>query len=233
MLTVWIGFDPAEAEAWHVAQTSLRNTGFEGPIMALDQDTLRARGVLTRRTGAGWDEPSRAPASTEFAISRFLVPILQPHGWALFVDCDVVFLQTPELMLREVSGEGCALYCVQHDYETSTQTKMGTHVQTRYERKNWSSVMLFDCCHRAHDRLTLDMVNGMRGLDLHRFRWLDDDQIGKLDPAWNWLVGEQPRPDAVHLAHFTLGGPWIDGWKGAEHDDLWHAARRQLDTRFP
>ena len=65
------------------------------------------------------------------------------------------------------------------------------------------------------------MINTLPGRDLHRFCWLEDEEIGELEPRWNWLVNVQPMPPMPAVAHFTLGGPWFDGWPGAEHDDLW------------
>jgi hypothetical protein len=52
--------------------------------------------------------------------------------------------------------------------------------------------MLFNCDHPSNKKLTVEMINTLPGRDLHRFCWLEDDEIGELDPGWNWLVGEQP-----------------------------------------
>jgi hypothetical protein len=97
--------------------------------------------------------------------------------------------------------------------------------QTIYPRKNWSSVMLFNCNHPANRRLTLHDINNRPGRDLHAFYWLHDEEIGTLNPRWNWLVNEQERPLDVAIAHFTNGGPWIAGWIPAPFDDLWLEAQ--------
>jgi hypothetical protein len=101
---------------------------------------------------------------------------------------------------------------------------MGGMIQTAYERKNWSSVMLFNCDHPANRRLTIEDVNGRPGRDLHAFYWLHDSEIGELPPTWNWLVNVTPKPVAPKLAHFTNGGPWIPNWEPAPHDEIWLGA---------
>ena len=101
--------------------------------------------------------------------------------------------------------------------------KMDGVVQTSYSRKNWSSVMLFNCDHPANRRLSLWDISNRKGRDLHAFYWLADSEIGDLPAEWNWLVGVQPKPEAPKIAHFTLGGPWFKDWPGAEHDELWRS----------
>jgi len=103
--------------------------------------------------------------------------------------------------------------------------------QTQYPRKNWSSVMLFDCDHPSNRRLNIDMINTLPGRDLHRFCWLRDDEIGELDPEWNWLVGEQPKPENLGVAHFTLGGPWLPNWEEHPHDGIWKEACESKQMR--
>lgn len=168
-----------------------------------------------------YDLPSNAPFSTEFATSRFLTPILAQSGWALFADCDVVFLRNVRDMLREIEP-GKAVYVVKH-WNHGGGTKMDGKEQTVYRRKNWSSVMLFDCDHPANRRLTIEDVNRRPGRDLHAFYWLNDDEIGELDPAWNWLVNVEKQPAHTGIAHFTLGGPWFSDWKPAPNDEIWLA----------
>jgi hypothetical protein len=85
--------------------------------------------------------------------------------------------------------------------------------------------MLFNCEHPANQRLSVRDVNERVGRDLHALYWLADDEIGALDPAWNWLVNVQERPANLGIAHFTLGGPFTPAWNGAPNDDLWLAAR--------
>lgn len=226
MLKVYIGYDSREEEAYDVARASLWNcSGIEAePLVA---SRLTDAGLLwritDRRGPRAYDLISNANKSTEFAVSRFLVPLICQSEFALFVDGDVVFQRDPTEMLTEIEP-GKAVYCVQHDYTPRTQVKMDGQVQQTYPRKNWSSVMLFRTTHPANRRLSLHDVNTRPGRDLHRLYWANDTEVGALDPAWNWLVGETDKPDRVGICHFTLGGPWLQGWKAQQHDDIWHAA---------
>lgn len=188
---------------------------------------MRSSGVYSRavdkRENQPYDIISNAPCSTDFSTSRFLTPVLCQSRWALFVDCDVVFLRDVHEILEDVEADpGRAVYVVQHPEHSHRQAeKMGGLVQTQYSRKNWSSVMLFDCDHPANRRLAVGDVNMRPGRDLHRFYWLHDEEIGSLYHGWNWLVGVRPKPANLGIAHFTLGGPWIPGWPGKTHDDIW------------
>lgn len=222
MMQLYIGYDHREHAAYEVARKSLAACSSLVPI-PLNSELLAAKGLLRRPVdtrGQVYDLPSNAPASTEFAISRFLVPILCQRGWALFTDCDVVFLADPRELLAQ-ADPGRAVMVVQHEHDGAEGLKMDGCVQTQYRRKNWSSVMLFNCDHPANRRLSLQDVNERPGRDLHGFYWLADSEIGELPAAWNWLVGVQKKPAAPKIAHFTLGGPWIPGWSPALHDEVW------------
>jgi hypothetical protein len=225
-LKVFIGHDPHELEAFAAAERSLRRwASVAVDVIPLRHDRLHDAGLLRRPTDARnglYDLHSQAPMSTEFAISRFLVPLLAHAGWALYVDCDVVFLGDVAELLT-LADPTKAVQVVKHLHTPKPGVKMVDQWQTAYPFKNWSSVMLFNCDHKGHGRLSLDALNHRPGRDLHAFYWLADTEIGTLPPGWNWLVNEQPRPDALKLAHFTNGGPWLSGWPGAEHDDLWLA----------
>jgi hypothetical protein len=103
---------------------------------------------------------------------------------------------------------------------------MDGQAQVAYDRKNWSSVVLWNCDHPANARLSLADINERPGRDLHRFYWLADSEIGELPPAWNWLVNVRPEPACVGIAHFTEGGPWLPTWRGAPNDELWWESSR-------
>lgn len=230
-MEVYVGYDEREYEAYRVARLSLLSRAPDVQVRKLDVQRLRDAGMYTRPTctvdGRLFDKVSNAPMATSFAISRFFVPILQHSGWALFTDCDVVFLDDVRKMMLEVEGDQ-AVYVVKHQYDPSSDTKMDGQVQTAYPRKNWSSVMLFNCDHRAHRRLDLRVLNHAPGLDLHSLGWLRDEEVGELSPRWNWLVNEQPKPDPVGIAHFTLGGPWFPHWAPQPHDELWLSERERF-----
>lgn len=233
--SIWIGYDRRERAAYHVARRSIAaHWGEAIAIKAVCLPDLMMRGLYSRPTlflpGRGesvmWDQISDAPMSTEFAISRFLVPILARTGWALFMDCDVM-LRAPIEELFALADPRYALMCVQHAPQPAAARKMDGQPQLAYRRKNWSSVMLINCDHPANRALDLDLVNGAPGRDLHGFCWLADDLIGALPGEWNHLVGvDAPRPDAK-LAHFTLGCPDMAGYEACEHAEEWRGLRAQ------
>lgn len=230
VMRVYVGHDPREQEAYRVAVTSLRrHSTSEVSITPLSDTRLRDQGLLWRavdtRDGI-YDLASNAPQATEFAVSRFLLPFLAQTGAALFIDCDMLFLADVSELFAAFDPR-YAVQVVKHDHRPMRGAKMDGAVQTRYPRKNWSSVMLWNCDHPANRRLSLHDVNTRPGRDLHAFYWLADSEIGDLPPEWNWLVGERPRPERVKLAHFTNGGPWFPNWEPREHDDLWTEAARE------
>lgn len=228
-LRIYLGWDPREDEAWQVAAHSiLSRAKVPVSITPLKLARFQQHGLMRRPLEAGeyqtTDVISAARQSTEFATSRFLVPFLAHTGIALFMDCDVVCLADVG-ELAALFDPACAVQVVKHaglhEGSLAAALKMDGQEQQHYARKNWSSVVLWNCDHEAHRRLTLDGVNGCRGLDLHQFWWLRDAEIGALPPEWNWLCGVQPKPAIPKIAHFTLGGPWLPGWPGAAHDEIY------------
>jgi len=224
-MKIVVGYDPVEEKALDALVRSVAaNTLRAISIDLLNEEKLRSQGLYSRlmdKRGQYYDLISNAPSATEFSTSRFLTPIINQSGWVLFVDCDIVFLVDPHDILAHVDPSK-AVMVVKHDHLGKEGIKMGGIEQTSYRRKNWSSVMLFNCDHPSNHRLSLHDVNSRPGRDLHRFYWLDDSEIGELPAEWNWLVGVQEMPDAPKIAHFTLGGPWIEGWQPTEYDDIWN-----------
>jgi hypothetical protein len=232
-MRVYLGHDPRPAElaAYDVAEKTARRFGCE--VIPLHEERLRLAGMLTRpmdRRGGMWDLNSNASQSTEFAISRFAVPLLAHSGWCLFADCDVVFLEDPHEILR-MADPTKAVMCVKHaDLRIVDTAKMDDQIQTSYPRKLWSSVTLWNCDHDATRRLNLTTLNQWPGRYLHAFGWLHDDEIGTLSRECNWLVGLQPKPERPIVAHFTLGCPAMEGHEDCEHADIWLRARDEVTT---
>lgn len=225
-MKVFIGFDQREAEAYRVAVKSLKAVSPTALVTPLDADRLGACGLLRRTTdlrGGIYDLPSNAPASTAFHVSRFLVPHLAQSGWALFCDSDVVFLRPVEELFAHADNR-YAVMVVKH-HQAGGGMKMDGQVQTIYARKNWSSVVLWNCDHPANRRLSLQDVNERPGRDLHAFYWLNDSEVGEIPHEWNWLVNVTEMPVSPSLAHFTMGGPFLKDWVGAKHDEIWMNAR--------
>jgi lipopolysaccharide biosynthesis glycosyltransferase len=232
--TIWIGFDPREAAAFAVARESCRKYLTQPlAIHGLVLDDLIKAGLYTRpieyKPSAAdppvmWDVVSDAPMSTQHANARFFVPRLAKTGWALFVDGDVMFRGNVRMLFDQLDPEK-AVYCVQHRHEPEPGVKMDGQVQTRYGRKNWSSVIAFNCDHAANRALTLDVLNTTPGRDLHRLCWLDDNDIGELDQAWNVLVGHTDPEVSATIAHFTSGTPDMLGYENAPYADEWREVR--------
>lgn len=232
-ISIWIGWDPREPAEFAVARQSFERHALKHwPIRGLVLSQLRAAGLYRRpmevRAGVDgpemWDTISGARQSTEHANSRFLVPHLAREGWAMFSDGDVMCCANLPPLFASLNPK-YALYCVHHRYEPAAATKMDGQVQQRYGRKNWSSVMIFNCDHPANEKLTVDLVNTVPGRDLHRFCWLEDRHIGELPTSWNHLVGESDPSAEPSLIHWTNGTPAMNGYENAAFGDEWRAAR--------
>jgi hypothetical protein len=242
-LRVFIGYDGREHEAWRVCAASLvRRTSIDLEVTKLDDHQLRAQGLFWRkwrRDGQVMvDELDGRPFSTAFAFTRFLVPALcradDYRGWALFVDCDMLW--TADIAgLLPLLDPGKALMCVQHQQTIAADggTKMDGQPQQAYPRKNWSSFMAFNMADPVHDALSAPSVNLEEGRWLHGLSWLKDEQIGGLPETWNWLEGySSPRApdDPPAVVHFTRGGPWFAGWQDVAFAERWREERRALET---
>lgn len=214
MIGVFIGYDRHETVAFHVlAHSIMRRASVPVSItgLVLNQlDMKRERHPLQ---------------STEFSFSRFLVPHMSGFGalfdYSVFMDCDMLCRgDIAELMtLAKANDEPVSV--VKHDYTPSTQTKFLNQPQSCYEKKNWSSVMVFrnaDC-----KMLTRDYVDTATGLELHQFQWADE--VGGLPVEWNHLVGEYPPNPQAKLAHFTIGTPCFEDYRECEFSDEWYAER--------
>ena len=225
-MKIYIGFEPREISAFIVTLSSLRRQFPAAEIYSLLLDKLRHDQLYRRSTvvkdGRLFDNISEHPMSTEFAISRFLVPYLAQTGWALFTDCDVL-ARNGAAGLEEYADPKYAVLCVKHNYQPTDTAKMDGQVQSRYHRKNWSSVCYWNCDHPANKRLlTLEYINSVPGRDLHAFNWLKDEEIGELPSEYNYLVGTSKCADPK-IVHFTEGTPHMVGYYDCEYADEWRA----------
>ena len=217
-LRVFIGFDPRETVAFSVLSYSIhRRASMPVSVAPL---MLTQLGETLRR--------ERHPLqSTEFAFSRFLTPLLCGFsGWALFMDCDML-VREDLARLWALRDERYAVQVVKHSHRPRESTKFLGQPQTAYEKKNWSSVMLFN--NARCTALTGEFVNNASGLELHQFKWLSDERlIGALPPRWNHLVDyDEADPEAAVL-HYTLGGPWFTRQRQCEFADDWRAERDHM-----
>ncbi len=212
MIRIFIGYDENETVAFHVLSHSLlRNASEPIEIIPLVKGQLRKF----------YNRERSSIESTDFSFTRFLVPYLSRFaGWSLFMYCDMLCIgDIAELWMLQ--SDEFAVMCVKHDYEPVTGSKFLDQVQTKYEKKNWSSVMLFN--NERCTALTPEVVESETGLFLHQFKWLSgDSQVGSLPPEWNYLVGEPVNSEtAPKLIHYTLGGPYFAEYANCEHANLW------------
>ncbi len=227
-MKVFVGYDPRENDAFTVTFQSALNYNKHLDISGVYIHLCQASGLYKRpmshtKDGKLIDVLSGAPMSTEFALTRFLIPWLAPKDckWALFMDCDML-IRCDLLQLMNVADDKYAVMCVKHDIEHGTGKKMDGCQQTTYPRKNWSSVMLWNLKHPANKKLTFHAVNAVPGLKLHQLYWLEDHEIGELDSEWNHLVGLSPENKDGKIIHFTQGIPSMPGYENCEHSEEWH-----------
>ena len=217
-IPVYIGYDPVEAGAfWTCAASILEHSSEPVQITPLKKSQL----PLTR--------PKDAKQSNEFSFTRWLVPHLQNFkGHGIFVDCDFLFLNDiAELWFLRDSTK--AVQVCKHNTDTFKEGKkyLGTE-QTVYEKKCWSSLMLFNCEHQSTSRLTPGYIDRASGLDLHQFKWCKDEEIGSLPIEWNHLVGHYSYRDDAKAVHFTEGGPYFKDYSDVDYTQVWWKAFRKM-----
>ena len=218
MIRVFIGYDPREAVAFSVLAHSIYVRSSE-PVSVAPLMLSELRSVFTRE---------RHPLqSTDFAFTRFLVPYLSGfEGWSIFTDCDMLVLDDIARLWR-LRDERYAVMVVKHDHQPRESVKFLGQPQTQYQKKNWSSVMLFN--NERCTALTPDYVNRASGLELHQFKWLGNDAlIGDLPRRWNHLVGYYKPSREVSLVHYTLGGPYFDEYHDCEYADEWRQELKRM-----
>lgn len=188
MIDVFIGFDPREAIAYHVCCQS---------ILEHTKEDIAFHPV----------RGERRDGSNDFTYGRFEIPHrMSFRGRAIWLDGDmIVRSDIAELAAMDLSYVGARV--VQHDYKTKFPVKYLGAKNEDYPRKNWSSVILWNCGFFPNRRLTPDFVSRSSGSFLHRFSWLSDQQIGALPSQWNRLVLEQDIKPDDKVLHYTIGTP--------------------------
>jgi hypothetical protein len=219
MIRIFIGFDPRETVAWHVLCHS---------ILARASQPVSFTPLALSHLGQIFTRPRDPLQSTDFSFTRFLVPYLSGYeGWSLFMDCDML-VRADIAELWDLRDERYAVMCVKHDHQPRETIKFLGAPQTPYSKKNWSSVMLFN---NDHCRvLTPEYVNSASGLELHQFKWLEDDQlIGGLPKGWNQLIGHDAPDGTARNLHFTTGGPYFEEYASVDHASEWFAERASMN----
>lgn len=213
-INIYIGLDEPHLEAFNVCKYSIleKNKKYNINIQPINYNTVKE-----------YDREKDQYESTQFAFARFFAPYLSNFkGISIFLDGDFLLLESIDKLL-DLYDSKYALQCCQHDYKPKESIKMDGKLQAVWPRKNWSSLMIINNEHPKNKTLTPTTINNQSGAFLHRFKWLDDAEIGSLPLQWNWLVNWYTEPDdGCPLAlHYTEGGPWLKEFKDCEYSKVW------------
>lgn len=213
-IPIFIGYDPREAVAYHVCANSIvRHASCAVAIIPL------ALNLLSDYTETHTD------GSNQFIYSRFLVPHLMDYtGHAIFIDGDMIVC-SDIAELWSWRQQQYDVQVVKHNYETCMTEKYLGSKNENYPRKNWSSVIIWNCESTANKQLTPEFVQQSTGAELHRFTWIRDEQIGELPAEWNWLPDEYGPNCNADLLHYTLGAPCFHDFATTPMADDWHHER--------
>lgn len=216
-----VGFDQREAIAYHVfCQSIIDKSSYPVQFLPLAENNLNSyREVHT-------------DGSNKFIYSRFLTPYLMEYeGWAIFADGDMV-CQADISELWDLRDETKAVQVVKHDYQTKASTKYLGNKNENYPRKNWSSLILWNCSHPDNRVLTPGFIQKQPGSYLHRFAWLQDASIGALPMEWNWLAIEYPENKNAKLVHYTLGTPCFKDYADESMSQIWESVYKRSNEGF-
>jgi hypothetical protein len=218
MINIFIGYDHREAIAYHVCANSIiRHSSKPVSLTPLALKNMQDY------------EEKHTDGSNQFIYSRFIVPHLMEYkGWAIFMDGDML-LRDDIKKLWALRDETKAVMVVKHNYKTKLSEKYLGAKNEDYPRKNWSSVILWNCGHPANAVVTPEFVQNATGAQVHRFTWLDDSLIGDLPIEWNWLPDEFGANHDAKLLHYTLGTPSFHDFATTPMGDEWHRERIYTD----
>jgi len=217
-IPIFIGYDPREAVAYHTCVNSIiRHASKPVAIIPL------ALNLFEDYTETHTD------GSNQFIYSRFLVPHLMNYeGWAIFMDGDMI-VRDDIVELWESRNLYMDVMVVKHDYQTKMTEKYLGSKNENYPRKNWSSVIMWNCATYPNRQLTPEFVQRSTGAELHRFTWLEDRRIGDLPKEWNWLPDEYGENKDAKLLHYTLGTPCFHEFADTPQGSEWHREHMLTD----
>jgi len=217
-IPVFVGYDPREAIAYHTCVNSIiRNASAPVAVVPVALNLFQEY------------QETHTDGSNHFIYTRFLIPYLMDfHGRAIFIDGDMI-VRGDIVELYNMMDMYSDVAVVKHDYKTKMKEKYLGAPNEDYPRKNWSSVIIWNCNSFPNRQLTPEFVQKQPGSFLHRFTWLDDARIQALPPEWNWLPDEYgPNPDAK-LLHYTLGTPCFHEFANTPQAQDWHCERLLTD----
>ena len=220
-ILIVVGFDQRESIAYHVfCQSILEKSTHPVSFLPLSENTLKNY------------KETHTDGSNKFIYSRFLTPYLANFsGWAIFADGDMI-CQADISELWALKDATKAVQVVQHQYKTKANIKYLGNKNENYPRKNWSSVILWNCAHEKNKILTPQFIENQPGSYLHRFSWLEDNEIGSLPPEWNWLAIEYPENNDAKIIHYTLGTPCFKDYSDTSMSNIWKSTYKRTNEGF-
>lgn len=211
MIDLFCGYDRREAVGFHTFCASV----MERASQPVSIHPLAAMGL--------------PQGSNTFTLSRFLVPYLMGRrGRAIFVDaCDMLMLGDLA-ELDALFDSAFAVQVVKHpDYVSQHERKyVGTEMecaQSNYARKNWASVMLINCEHKAWSIETPQWIAANPAIHHLQFQDFIDEEIGALPPEWNVLIDEGQERAGAKLLHWTAGLPTFKHYRNSRASAEWFA----------
>lgn len=205
-----VGFDQREATAYHTFVQSV-----------IEKSSIPVRFLPLNINSLSTYNETHSDGSNEFIYSRFLVPhLMNFKGWAIYADGDMICVEDIK-KLWDLRDEKFAVQVIKHDYKTKISEKYWGNKNENYPRKNWSSVVIWNCGHKKHKILTPNFIQKQTGAFLHRFNWLDDKEIGEIDIKWNWLALEYEEKDDINLIHYTIGTPCFEEYSNKPFSSYW------------
>ena len=210
-LKVFVGFDEKEAVVFHTCVQSI----IEHCKVPVSIHPLNLKMFQNYKE-------THSDGSNNFIYSRFLVPYLNNFdGKALFLDGDMIVNDDLNNLFEQFDDK-YAVQVVKHDYKTKYPVKYLGHKNDDYPKKNWSSVILFNCSHPKNKILTPKLIESAKGSYLHRFSWLDDKEVGEISKEWNYLVLEYPETTKAKIFHYTVGAPCFSDFNYGKEATIWH-----------
>ena len=210
IVDIVVGFDEREAVAYHTFTQSV-----------IEKSSAPTRFLPLSKSSLSTYEEVHKDGSNDFIYSRFLVPYLMNfNGWAIYADGDMVCLEDIK-KLWDLRNNKYAVQVVKHNYKTKISKKYWGNKNEDYPRKNWSSLILWNCNHPSHKNLTPEFIQKQTGAFLHRFSWIKDEEIGELNKEWNWLAMEYEEKIDINLIHYTIGTPCFKEYEHTSLSSYW------------
>ena len=214
-MRIFIGHDSKYPQATKVCRASMESYNSNLNITYVDKQHLRKYEFYGRE--------DMSTESTEFSFTRFYVPMLCNYeGIALFCDNDFLWKCDP-LEVKKYLGDNDIAVVKHKDYE-ALGIKMDGKENKSYPRKNWSSLIIYNCSKLKN--LTKEYLDNASPADLHELKWAD--KIGEIPRSYNHLVGIYKPHNKIKALHYTNGGPWFDKYKDAELSEEWWSIYENL-----